>query len=101
MSNKVNTAPTRATRQRYILTAKGEPLTKEALPRPGYGSQGERWTINLRHTVALAIHYGVITMDEAVERYDASAEEWQSNIKRALAGGGPEALRLRMLQPDR
>ena len=97
MASKVNTAPTRATRERYILNAKGEPLTKESLPRPGFGTMGERWTINLRHDVALAIHHGILPMEEAVNRYGASAEEWESNIARILSGGA-KALKNKHLQ---
>ena len=97
MITKVNTP----TRQRQIVNSKGDGIiTRDNLPRPGYGSRGERWTIKLRADVAKAIHEGVITMEEAVKRYGASVDEWQANIDRVLEGG-PEALKIRHLQPPR
>lgn len=54
-------------------------ITLESLPLPD-----DRWTVRRKAEVAAAIHGGLITAQEACDRYNLSVEEitsWQRSVK--------------------
>jgi len=64
---------------RRILGPSGEPLTMESLPPPGT----TRWVIRRKAEVVAAVRGGLLTLEEACERYCLSLEEflsWQALI---------------------
>lgn len=66
----------------------GYPLTLDDLPPP----DTLRWTIRKKGEVVYAIKGGLLTLDEACERYGLTLEEL-TNWQRALDGGGLRGLR--------
>src|SRR5687768_14237138 len=60
----------------------GEPLSVATLPAPGT----TRWVVQRKAQVVAAVEGGLLTLDEACERYDLSLQEfagWQRSIDRA------------------
>ena len=72
--------------EKYVIGPTGAPLTLADLP-PG---DTERWVIRRKAEVVAAVHGGLLTLDEACERYRLTNEEflgWQQSIERyGLAG---------------
>ena len=70
----------------YVIGPTGAPLTIRDLPPPNTG----RWVIRRKAEVVAAVRGGLLTLDEALERYCLTAEEflaWQQSIDRhGLAG---------------
>lgn len=70
----------------YVIGPTGAPLTLADLPPPDTG----RWVIRRKAEVVAAVHGGLMTLDEALERYCLTAEEflaWQRSIERhGMAG---------------
>jgi hypothetical protein len=70
----------------YVIGPTGAPLTLADLPPPDTG----RWVIRRKAEVVAAVRGGLLTLDEALERYCLTAEEfltWQQSIDRhGLAG---------------
>lgn len=65
-----------------VIAPLGEPLTLDALPAPGTA----RWTIRRKAEVAAAVNGGLLTIDEACERYSLTIEElasWQRSVDRS------------------
>ena len=64
----------------------GAPLTLADLPP----QDTQRWVIRRKAEVVAAVHGGLLTLDEACERYSLTNEEflgWQKSIERhGLAG---------------
>ena len=64
----------------------GAPLTLSDLPP----ANTQRWVIRRKAEVVAAVHGGLLTLDEACERYRLTNEEflgWQQSIERyGLAG---------------
>ena len=59
----------------------GRPLTLDDLPKPGI----TRWVTRRKAEVVAAVTGGLLTEDQALERYDLSPEEfegWRSLYKR-------------------
>ena len=59
----------------------GAPLTKNDLPPPNTG----RWVIRRKAEVVAAVRGGLITLEEALERYSLTNDEfisWQRSIER-------------------
>src|SRR5687768_605115 len=72
----------RAIRPAYAIGPLGERLTLDLLPPPNPG----RWVPRRKAEVLAAIQGGLLTIDEACERYDLSLEElmtWQRSLDRA------------------
>ena len=70
----------------YVIGPTGAPLTVRDLPPPDTG----RWVIRRKAEVVAAVRGGLLTLDEALERYSLTAEEflaWQQSIDRhGMAG---------------
>ena len=71
---------------KYVVGPDGAPLTIADLPK----SNNRRWVIRKKAEVVAAIRGGLITLDEALERYALSVDEflnWQRLIdKHGLSG---------------
>jgi len=70
----------------YVIGPTGAPLTIADLPPVNTG----RWVIRRKAEVVAAVRGGLLTLDEACERYSLTNEEflaWQKSIDRhGLAG---------------
>ena len=72
--------------EKYVIGPTGAPLTINDLP-PG---DTERWVIRRKAEVVAAVRGGLLSLDEACERYRLTNEEflgWQKSIERyGMAG---------------
>lgn len=70
----------------YVIGPTGAPLTINDLPPPDTG----RWVIRRKAEVVAAVRGGLLSLDQALERYRLTSEEflaWQRSIdKHGLAG---------------
>ncbi|MEM6681681.1 MAG: DUF1153 domain-containing protein [Pseudomonadota bacterium] len=76
-----------------VIGPTGEALTLDDLPPPGT----QRWVIRRKAEVVAAVRGGLLTMEEACERYSLSVEEfvaWQ----RAIEKNGMPGLRVTRVQ---
>jgi hypothetical protein len=71
----------------------GEPLTLDTLPPP----DTSRWVIRRKAEVVAAVNGGLLTIDEACERYGLSLEEFAS-WQRAVERSGMQGLRTTLSQ---
>ena len=65
----------------YVTGPDGEPLTLRDLPPADLG----RWVSRRKAEVVLAVEGGLITMDEACQRYRLTVEEflsWERNLEK-------------------
>lgn len=73
-------------RARYVVGPDGSPLTLADLPSP----DTKRWVIRRKAEVVAAVRGGLLSLDEACERYTLTVDEflsWQRSIDRhGLAG---------------
>ena len=73
-------------RPAQVIGPLGEPLTLADLPSP----DTKRWVVRRKAEVVAAVNGGLLTLDEACERYSLTNEEflaWQKSIDRhGLAG---------------
>jgi hypothetical protein len=68
-------------RPNYIVGPNGDIITLADLPSPGT----TRWVIRRKAEVVLAVHGGLLSLDDACRRYKLTAEEfraWQHAIER-------------------
>lgn len=80
-------------RPAQVIGPLGEPLTIDSLPPAG----NTRWVMRRKAEVVAAINGGLLTTDEACERYNLSIEElagWQRSLERS----GMPGLRVTRLQ---
>jgi Protein of unknown function (DUF1153) len=73
-----STSPANA---RFILGPYGTPLSGSDLPRP----DTQRWVIRRKAEVVAAVQGGLLTLDEACNRYGLTADEfmtWQASFDR-------------------
>ena len=72
--------------EKYVIGPTGAPLTLADLPP----RNTHRWVIRRKAEVVAAVHGGLLTLDEACERYSLTNEEflgWQKSIEQyGLAG---------------
>lgn len=72
--------------ERYVIGPTGAPLTLSDLPP----RNTQRWVIRRKAEVVAAVHGGLLSLDEACERYSLTNEEflgWQKSIEQhGLAG---------------
>jgi hypothetical protein len=72
--------------ERYVIGPTGAALTLSDLPP----ADTQRWVIRRKAEVVAAVHGGLLTLDEACERYSLTNEEflgWQKSIEQyGLAG---------------
>jgi hypothetical protein len=70
----------------YVIGPTGTPLTRNDLPPTNTG----RWVIRRKAEVVAAVRGGLISLEEALERYGLTQDEfvsWQRSIERhGLAG---------------
>ena len=67
--------------ERFVIGPTGAPLTLADLPPPAT----DRWVIRRKAEVVAAVRGGLLTLDEACERYRLTNEEflgWQKSIER-------------------
>lgn len=72
--------------ERYVIGPTGEPLTVADLPPSGT----QRWVIRRKAEVVAAVRGGLLSLEDACNRYRLTDEEflgWQSSIDRhGMAG---------------
>lgn len=76
-----------------VIGPLGEPLTLESLP-PAHTT---RWVVRRKAEVVAAVKGGLLTVDEACERYSLSLEEFAS-WQRAVERSGMPGLRVTRVQ---
>lgn len=85
MTNQFTSAVNKNTGS-YVIGPDGNPLTMADLPPP----DTKRWVIRRKAEVVAAVKGGLLTLDEACERYNLTTEEflsWQRAINRyGIAG---------------
>ena len=77
----------------FVVGPLGERLDLKSLPSP----ETRRWVIRRKAEVVAAIQGGLLTFDEACERYSLTLEElasWQRNVDRS----GMQGLRVTRIQ---
>lgn len=76
----------RLRKENYVIGPDGSPLTLADLPNPST----KRWVIRRKAEVVAAVRGGLLSLEEACERYRLTVEEflgWQRAIdKHGLAG---------------
>jgi hypothetical protein len=77
----------------YVIGPDGNPLTMADLPRP----QTRRWVIRRKAEVVAAVNGGLLSMDEACNRYSLTVEEYLS-WQRAISRWGVPGLRVTRLR---
>ena len=83
-------------RPAQIIGPLGEPLTLADLPPPNT----KRWVIRRKAEVVAAVNGGLLSMDEALEKYGLTLEEFAS-WQRAVDRSGMQGLRVTRLQQYR
>jgi len=87
----------RRSKQPYAVTLPdGRQLTRADLPEPGTG----RWVASRKAKVVLGVTSGLITVEEALEIYDLTQEEYASWVS-AISSHGLQALKTTQLQKFR
>ncbi|QQN75468.1 DUF1153 domain-containing protein [Croceicoccus sp. YJ47] len=79
-----------------VIGPQGEPMTLDDLPPP----TTRRWVIRRKAEVVAAVSGGLLTIDEACDRYALSLEEiasWQRAVERS----GMKGLRVTRIQKYR
>ena len=64
-----------------VIGPAGKPLTVDDLPGP----ETKRWVVRRKAEVVMAVRAGLLTLEEACQRYSLSVEEflsWQSLVER-------------------
>jgi Protein of unknown function (DUF1153) len=83
-------------RPKSVIGPSGEPLTIDGLPPP----ETKRWVIRRKAEVVIAVRGGLLTLEEACERYSLSSEEFAS-WQRLIERHGVRGLRTTRLQDYR
>ena len=81
---------------RHVIGPDGSPLTVADLPR----RNTKRWVIRRKAVVVFAVRGGLISLEEACERYTLSADEFLS-WQRSLDEHGLPGLRATRIQEYR
>ncbi len=79
MNAVANSAATPLKKDPYVIGPDGTPLTLKDLPPPST----KRWVIRRKAEVVAAVRGGLLTLEEACERYTLTVEEflsWQKAI---------------------
>ena len=77
----------------HVIGSLGEPLTLADLPSP----KTKRWVIRRKAEVVAAVNGGLLTIDEVLERYGLTLEEFAS-WQRAVDRSGMQGLRVTRIQ---
>jgi hypothetical protein len=81
------------TRSKQVIGPLGEPLTVADLPSPST----RRWVVRRKAEVVAAVNGGLLTIDEVLERYNLTLEEFAS-WQRAVDRSGMQGLRVTRVQ---
>jgi hypothetical protein len=90
---ELDTIEKRTPRPAQVIGPLGEPLTLDSLPPPST----TRWVVRRKAEVVAAVNGGLLTVDEACERYTLSLEEFAS-WQRAVDRSGMPGLRVTRIQ---
>lgn len=82
-----------ASRPKQVIGPLGEPLTLAELPSP----DTRRWVVRRKAEVVAAVNGGLLSIDEVLERYDLTLEEF-AGWQRAIDRSGMQGLRVTRLQ---
>ena len=77
----------------HVIGPLGEPLTLDSLPPPGT----TRWVVRRKAEVVSAVNGGLLSVDEACQRYGLSLEEF-AGWQRAVDRSGMPGLRVTRIQ---
>jgi len=83
-------------RPAQVIGPLGEPLKLEDLPSPNT----KRWVMRRKAEVVAAVNGGLLTIDEVLERYSLTLEEFAS-WQRAMDRSGMKGLRVTRIQKYR
>jgi hypothetical protein len=83
-------------RPAQVIGPLGEPLTLDDLPSP----TTKRWVMRRKAEVVAAVNGGLLTLDEVLERYSLTLEEFAS-WQRAMDRSGMLGLRVTRIQKYR
>jgi hypothetical protein len=83
-------------RPAQVIGPLGEPLTLDDLPSPNT----KRWVMRRKAEVVAAVNGGLLTIDEVLERYSLTLEEFAS-WQRAMDRSGMKGLRVTRIQKYR
>lgn len=83
-------------RPAQVIGPLGEPLTLDDLPSP----RTKRWVMRRKAEVVAAVNGGLLTIDEVLERYGLTLEEFAS-WQRAMDRSGMKGLRVTRIQKYR
>lgn len=83
-------------RPAQVIGPLGEPLTLDDLPAP----DTKRWVMRRKAEVVAAVNGGLLTIDEVLERYNLTLEEFAS-WQRAMDRSGMKGLRVTRIQKYR
>ena len=83
-------------RPAQVIGPLGEPLTLKDLPSP----KTKRWVMRRKAEVVAAVNGGLLTIDEVLERYGLTLEEFAS-WQRAMDRSGMKGLRVTRIQQYR
>ncbi|HYE26954.1 MAG TPA: DUF1153 domain-containing protein [Allosphingosinicella sp.] len=90
---ELETIEARPPRPVHVIGPLGEPLTLDSLPPPSTS----RWVVRRKAEVVAAVNGGLLSVDEACERYGLSLEEFAS-WQRAVDRSGMPGLRVTRIQ---
>ena len=79
-----------------VIGPSGEPITLATLPAPGT----KRWVIRRKAEVVAAVRGGILSLEEACDRYHLSVEEFLS-WQRMIESHGLQGLRTTRVQDYR
>ncbi|HEU4650653.1 MAG TPA: DUF1153 domain-containing protein [Croceibacterium sp.] len=80
-------------RPAQVIGPLGEPLTLADLPSPAT----KRWVVRRKAEVVAAVNGGLLTIDEVLERYNLTLEEF-AGWQRAVDRSGMQGLRVTRIQ---
>lgn len=80
-------------RPAQVIGPLGEPLTLADLPPP----HTRRWVVRRKAEVVAAVNGGLLSIDDVLERYDLTLEEFAS-WQRAVDRSGMQGLRVTRIQ---
>ena len=80
-------------RPAQVIGPLGEPLTLADLPSPST----KRWVVRRKAEVVAAVNGGLLTIDEVLERYNLTLEEF-AGWQRAVDRSGMQGLRVTRIQ---
>ena len=80
-------------RPAQVIGPLGEPLTLETLPP----ANTRRWVVRRKAEVVAAVNGGLLTIDEVLDLYDLTLEEFAS-WQRAVDRSGMQGLRVTRIQ---